>query len=206
MTIRTLEPIPFERIQIVLKGPASDGLIRRPQTKIARIDAFRKVVAIGRIIDPERHVLAHRQTIQCDDSLIIDCRTGEYHVSGKGKVFLDDPIPAAQAPVKDSALPAGIREISFNNGMMARQGSAKKREASERLVEISGDVTIFYDATTDRNEKRQGYLTAEKLRLAVGSQPRDAKPQPPYHHRHKDWPRTAQSRTGPEGAGRSPHQ
>jgi RNA polymerase sigma factor (sigma-70 family) len=183
MTIRTLEPISFERIQIVLKGLASNGLVRHPQTKIARIDAFRKVVAIGSIIDPARHVLAHRQTIQCDDSLIFDSRTGEYHVSGKGKVFLDDPTPAAQAPLKDSAPPAGIREISFSNGMMARPGSATKREAGDRLVEIYGDVTISCETTTDRNEKRQGYLTAEKVRLVVESQPRDANSHHRYHLR-----------------------
>ncbi len=44
MIVRTTEPVPLERIQLAMKAPASDTLVRRPRTRIAGIEASRKVV------------------------------------------------------------------------------------------------------------------------------------------------------------------
>jgi RNA polymerase sigma factor (sigma-70 family) len=188
MMIQTLQPIPFEKIQIVLKGPASDGLARHPETKIARVDAYRKVVVVGDVFDPERQALAPRQRIECDDSLIFDSRTGEYRVSGKGKFILDEPNPVAQPPAKDEAFPPGMIEISFITGMSARPSSASKTTTGKWVAEFHGKVTFFSfisgdtktEAATDRNGKQHDFLTANEVRLVVESEPRNANSRHPY--------------------------
>ncbi len=64
--------------------PADDG----PQ--LAIIECYRNAVGISRKVDPDRPQILQQQRIEASQLLVYDRRTGNFHVPGKGRVFLYD--------------------------------------------------------------------------------------------------------------------
>ena len=177
--MRTTEPVALERIQLAMKAPASDTLTRHPQTKIARIDASRKVVVIAHVVDTDSKAMVNRQRLLADETLSYDCKTGDYRVSGKGQFQLNGPIPRASNPA-DANLPIEQAEISFRTGMMRIWSLENEAGLARHFLEFTGDVTIAQPATdgthntakSDGDKKAHGYITADGLRLIVERIPR----------------------------------
>ena len=169
-------PVPLERIQIVLKGRASDTLLRRPQTTIARVEAHRNVVVQGNMIDPDKRAFMPQQRIRCDSGMIYDSRTGEFQVSGKGELLLEKVSPATEPRAKNEAAGAGPVTIGFGEGMTVRTGPTQNGDAPAQVVQFFGGVTIPLPPTEgaknqvkpERNSRSEGRLTAQSLRLSIG--------------------------------------
>ena len=171
MTIRMTKPVSLERIQIVLKGRASDTLLRRPQTTIAKVEAYRNVVVQGNMIDPEKQVFVHKQRIRCDAGMIYDSRTGEFQVSGKGELLLEDVSPPPERPAIKGATHPGPRIISFGGGMIVRTGSQKAADRAARDVQLFGGVTVDWPNMEGGNiqaKADRSTVKAQNLRLVVG--------------------------------------
>ena len=160
MIVYTTGPVPFERIQITSKGTPSENLARQPQTKIARICAFRNVVAICRILDPDKNVFGHEQRIEADEGLDFDRTIGEvFTFSARAEPAFTPATPAAQPPAKVPAAGPSRTDICFSTGLSARVGPQAETNAITRDAEFSGDVTIqvidVADPKTDVSSERR---------------------------------------------------
>ena len=180
MIVRTTDPVPLERIQLAMKAPASDTLARRPRTRIAWIQARRKVVVIGRIIDPDSHATVNRQRLLAEETMSYDRRTGEYRVSGRGLLQLDVPVAKASNPTDGGTPLFEQTEISFHTGMKTFWSFDIEAKLVRHFLELTGGVVIRQPAnsSTRRPAKQvgdrqlHGYMTADGLRLVVEEVPR----------------------------------
>jgi RNA polymerase sigma factor (sigma-70 family) len=180
MIVRTAQPVPLERIQLAMKTPASDTLARHSRTKIAGIDARRKVVVVGSIVDLDSKATVNRQRLIAEKTLSYDRRTGEFRVSGKGRIQLNAPAPEASKPDERQITPFEQTEISFNTGMQTFW-MFEKNEAwlARHVLTITGYVTIKRPANSDTrspvkpgsDRQFHGYMTADGLRLVVEEVP-----------------------------------
>lgn len=176
MRVSMTRPVPLERILIVLKGRASDTLLQRPQTTIAKVEAHRNVVVQGNVIDQDKRVFMPQQRIRCDSGMIYDSRTGEFQVSGKGELLLEKVSPATEPRAKNEAAGAGPVTIGFGEGMTVRTGSIQNGDTPARVVQFFGGVTIPLppaegaksQVKPEPNSKREARLTAQSLRLIIG--------------------------------------
>jgi RNA polymerase sigma factor (sigma-70 family) len=176
MRICTTLPVPLERIQLAMKPPASDTLAHHPRTRIARVDAYRKVVVIGHMIDPDRHAIANRQRLLADEMLSCDRNTGEYRVSGKGEFACSLPTHDAKKGAADGPLaPLSHVGISFNTGMTAGWSLEREATSGARVLEFSGDVKcVSTDPSNTQSKLKPGeqpkpvcFVNTQTLRLTV---------------------------------------
>jgi hypothetical protein len=142
MIVYTTGPVPFDRIQITSKGTSSDNLARQPQTKIARISAFRRVVAVCRILDPDHNVFGHEQRIEADEGLDFDRRSGSFRVFGKGRACFYARTQGAHLRSKVPPNSPSRTDICFSTGFSARVAAQAGTSAITREAEFSGDVTV----------------------------------------------------------------
>jgi hypothetical protein len=118
LIIQTTQPVPLERIQLTSKKAASgDDLARHPQTQIASIRAYRNVMLLDRIDDPDKHILLHQQRFEADSMLGYDRQSGCYQIPGKGRISLYERAPADPASDKDPKTALVRTDMSFNNEM-----------------------------------------------------------------------------------------
>ena len=173
MIVYTSEPVPLERVKIESNGPAKDILTRRPHTTLMAIRASGNAVAINRSVDSEKNLVAQQHRIEADETLHYDRITGNYEVSGKGRVFLFERASDVPLPAKNPAPALNRIDISFSKGMVARLGTGPQADTVARRAEFSGDVTVAQVgvptiATTvdlDRVEREGCFLTANNLCL-----------------------------------------
>ena len=159
MIVYTTGPVPFERIQIKSRGTPSENLARQPQTKIARISAFRRVVAVCRISDPEQNVFGHEQRIEADEGLDFDRRSGSFRVFGKGRACFYASTQGADRQSKVPQNRPSRIDSSFSTGFSACLAPQAETNAMTRRAEFSGDVTIHVtevaDPKTDVSSERR---------------------------------------------------
>ncbi len=180
MIVRTTDPVPLERIQLAMKAPASDTIARRPRTKIAGIDASRKVVVVAHVVDPDSKAMGNRQRLFADETLSYDCKTGDYRVSGKGQFQLNVPFPKASDSGNGGIPPFEQSEISFNTGMKTTWSFENEAELARSFIEFTGDVRLARLATEgtrstvkpDGGKNADGYFEAQGLRIIVDELPR----------------------------------
>ena len=173
MIIHTTQPVPLAQVQCASKEPANENLAARPQTKIARIQANRKVVVVGRIVDLDRSAILHQQRLEANDTVIYDRRTGSIHVAGPGLLILHEPQAPAPPPAQAKANALTRTEISFNEEMTAKLGAGKNENTLAREAEFSGSVTITRTDVADTRAwldpelaaRQGGYLISDKLRF-----------------------------------------
>ncbi len=140
----TEQVVPFERIQLVSGETGSEKLVRRPETKVAVVHGYNKIVFAHRSVTPGKQVLFDRQRIEADDFLAYDSRTGNFRIDGKGRVqFNEQPSTGATSKAgQDPAPSAGL--ISFNGGMSARLGVGTETDAiKSKSVHFWGGVNII---------------------------------------------------------------
>jgi hypothetical protein len=58
--------------------------------QLAIIECYRNAIGISRKVDPDRPEVLQQQRIEANELLVYDRRTGNFHVPGKGKVYLYD--------------------------------------------------------------------------------------------------------------------
>ena len=58
--------------------------------QLAIIECYRNAIGISRKVDPDRPEVLQKQRIEASELLVYDRRTGNFHVPGKGKVYLYD--------------------------------------------------------------------------------------------------------------------
>ena len=60
------------------------------QPQLALIECYKNAVGISRKVDPILPMVLQQQRIEAEELLVYERSTGEFHVPGKGKVFLYD--------------------------------------------------------------------------------------------------------------------
>jgi RNA polymerase sigma factor (sigma-70 family) len=182
MIVSTTGPVPLERIQVTLNGHGKEFLVREPRTKVAAIRAFHKVVAIGRMLDPDRNVFRHEQRFVANDALAYDSRSGAFHILGKGRVCFYANSPGAHLPAKVPAAGPSRTDICFSTGLRTRVGSRAGTNAVNREAEFSGGVTLqsigVADPKTDVHQERLASdgptMKSDKLIFVSVTEPRGA--------------------------------
>jgi hypothetical protein len=131
LIIQTTSPVPLDRVQLASQKQASGAdLARHPQTQIALIRAYRNVVVLDQIEDPDNHLLLHKQRFEAARMLGYDRQTGTYHIPGKGRILLYGRAPADPA-TDQGPTPALIRtDITFNKEMTIQLGGPPSASAA----------------------------------------------------------------------------
>jgi hypothetical protein len=159
MIVYTTGPVPIERIQITSRGSSSENLARQPQTKIARISAFRRVVAICRILDTDKKLFRHEQRIEAEEGLDFDRRSGSFRVFGKGRACFYASTQGADLRSKVTQNDPSRTDICFSSGFSACLAPQAGTNAITRKAEFCGDVTIqvtdVADPKTDVSSERR---------------------------------------------------
>jgi hypothetical protein len=100
MIAYTDRPVPFAQLGALSKPKSKDAdpagaangddkaADEGPQ--LAVIECYRNAIAISRKVDPDRPEILQQQRIEASELLVYDRRTGNFHVPGKGKVYLYD--------------------------------------------------------------------------------------------------------------------
>ncbi len=174
MRVYMMQPVPLERVQIALKGPASDNLAHHPQTKIAGIQAKRNVIVTGRVVNAAQSAPLHQQRLEAHDALAYDRRKGSYRIDGKGKLILFERASAAPAPANGLKPALQQTEISFSDGMTARVGTDNEADTIAHEAEFFGATVIWTGvaqpttkADRDGDTSQEGYLSADRLKLSL---------------------------------------
>ena len=100
MIAYTDRPVPFASLGALNKpkpkagdmpvDPAGEARPAEDEAQLASIECYRNAVAITRKVDPMRPEVLQKQRIEAEELLVYDRRTGNFHVPGKGKVYLYD--------------------------------------------------------------------------------------------------------------------
>ena len=91
--------VPFAQLGAMNKPKSQDadstgdvtggkGADEGPQ--LAIIECYRNAIGISRKVDPDRPEVLQQQRIEAKELLVYDRRTGNFHIPGKGKVYLYD--------------------------------------------------------------------------------------------------------------------
>ena len=82
------KPKPKDAEQAGDEGGGDKAADEGPQ--LAIIECYRNAIGISRKVDPDRPEVLQKQRIEASELLVYDRRTGNFHVPGKGKVYLYD--------------------------------------------------------------------------------------------------------------------
>ncbi len=82
------KPKPKDAEQADDEGGGDKAADEGPQ--LAIIECYRNAIGISRKVDPDRPEVLQKQRIEASELLVYNRRTGNFHVPGKGKVYLYD--------------------------------------------------------------------------------------------------------------------
>jgi hypothetical protein len=96
----TDRPVPFAQLGALNKAKSKNGEPTDAEEgddkpadegpQLAIIECYRNAIGISRKVDPDRPEVLQQQRIEATELLVYDRRTGNFHVPGKGKVYLYD--------------------------------------------------------------------------------------------------------------------
>ncbi len=182
--------------------------------QLAIIECYRNAIGISRKVDPDRPEVLQKQRIEATELLVYNRRTGNFHVPGKGKVYLYDrsdnsraqgmnldggkPEPArAPANAKaDELPPLVLTQIHFEKGMRGRFGSTSERAPTEvQWYEFFGNIQLARAKATspqsmfnfDKLPADAMFLTSEILRVRTEPPPVGSPPSTPARDYVKSW-------------------
>ncbi len=99
MIAYTDRPVPFAQLGALNKPKSKEPTIddeaggnnrTEEGPQLAIIECYRNAIGISRKVDPARPEVLQQQRIEAEELLVYDRRTGNFHIPGKGKVYLYD--------------------------------------------------------------------------------------------------------------------
>ncbi len=95
MIAYTDRPVPLAKLGTLANaektgGQAAGNEETDDQPQLALIECYKKAIGISRKVDPILPTILQQQRIEADELLVYERLNGEFHIPGKGKVFLYD--------------------------------------------------------------------------------------------------------------------
>jgi hypothetical protein len=139
-------------------GQPGDGRDADDQPQLALIECYKNAVGISRKVHPNVAAVLQRQEIQADELLVYERLTGEFHVPGKGKVFLydrsDNSGGPGLAPNDDTASrpTAAERPVTpaSNRASASATRSSSASKAKSRATSRSQSLNVSADSKTSQ--------------------------------------------------------
>ena len=161
----TDRPVPFAQLGALSNpktknadpGSDQDNGDKAPndEPQLAIIECYRNAVGISRKVDPDRPQILKQQRIEASQLLVYDRRTGNFHVPGKGRVYLydrsdnskaqglspsSDRPPAAQpAATSRTVIPASNRNSTVTTRSTAPPSATDRNEHQNQPVDSDAD-------------------------------------------------------------------
>jgi hypothetical protein len=114
--------------------------------QLALIECYRNAIGISRKVDPILQEVLQQQRIEAEELLVYERRTGDFHIPGRGKVFLYDRSDNSRAQGESS---------QSGSGTVLRPAPSVKPTSSQNHTGMPHSTSRYSAGNCDKTEAQQ---------------------------------------------------